>query len=687
MSSFLSPIANVVSRVGGGGGGTAASRGGDNTSPSGSVAENQESSTQVPSRVGVLMVKGLFNRWRRLTVELRDNVLVISVMKNGILKRSYKLTAQTTCEDSSVRHFCFCLTNPEQDKLFLAADNIASKEAWMDTIQSALSLIRLSERKLREKDRKKVHVNEVSQYISRPIIYVKIIRARNLKAKDSNGSSDPYVKITLGSSSVRTITRKKDLNPDWGMVFPFDWDLSMRYINIEVWDEDFSSSDDFLGCVFIPTFPLKDGDVFHQWYPLGKRTHRSAVSGEIEIEIACTGQPDNEYVPWQFLQEVQKLPEFSLNLAACQSGSGQVAIRDGPYGSLLTKSAEVANDESFVRSRSNSGRGSPMTLPLPTTSATSSKKSDPIISPELDLIGFPFLYPSIEFEYLEDISLNVSVVSLLNTGKISAPGVLLLTNFRLIFVSLNRILAHDEPIDENPTASSLNAWLNVGNNMSTWGGEETYHKTFDDIDLSTEVPLNTVTNIHLTTESEGTFPNVVNYEAIKMRCSDGRTITFVFKEDSTFFNGLVLNVLSSKYVHKALEHIFRVSDVAALKRRVTNDLSLLVDEATLRETLGTFSISAGMHHSVSGAGLMGLDAQASEKLKKLNIDRLENITSLEFCWLKLVKGNQATLYESVDSVEGPPSHRIFGRLKHKVINNSFQNILWYVYNNLCFHSL
>jgi Ca2+-dependent lipid-binding protein len=120
---------------------------------------------------------------------------------------------------------------------------------------------------------------EEDDYQTRSQVFIKIIRARNLMAKDSNGFSDPYVKVTMGLSSVRTTTRKMNLNPDWGMVFPFDWDRSMRFAKIEVWDEDDISADDFLGSVLIPLYSLREGMSSVKWYPLGRRSNKSHVSG------------------------------------------------------------------------------------------------------------------------------------------------------------------------------------------------------------------------------------------------------------------------------------------------------------------------------------------------------------------------------------------------------------------------
>jgi hypothetical protein len=602
------------------------------------VASTEEAFFPPPSRVGVLYVKGFLNRWRRLTVELKNHTLVISIIRNGVLKRTFNLTPQTICEDSNVRHFCFCLTNEDEEKIFFSADNIASKEAWIDSIQSSLSLLRINHRKLKGKEKRKLHVNEVNQYINRPIIYVKIIRGRNFSANDGGPSSDPYVKITLGGSSVRTITRKKDQNPDWGMVFPFDWDSTMRYIRLEVWDEDYSNPEDFMGCVDIPVLPLKNGDCVRRWYPLGKKAPRNVVSGEIEVELSCTGQPDSDQLSWQFFQEVQKLPEFSINLAACSDGYGQVAIRNGPFGSLVTRSNNRPEGTSNVEN-TNTG------------TATNN-----------DLLGFPFFYPSIEIECLEDISINVSILSCLNTGKVSAPGILILTSHRLIFISLNRILAQNECEVADVNSLQYNSGINIGNNMSSWG-EDMYQKTFDEIDLSTEIPVNTVMSVHLTTESE--VASGQSFEAIKLKSSDGRNLTLLFKDDSATYNGTTLNSLGASYLNRAIEQFFRGSDVAYLKRKAAAAAAAAttgetLEDPSLRETASGFNGG----RTVSEVG--------SSRKNKVMSERFTNVTSLEAAWVKMIRSAPTSVIEATDSLEGPPAHRMYTRLKYKSLNRTIE---------------
>ncbi len=174
--------------------------------------------TKFPAVEGLLFKRGYFNDWQKRHVELRDNMISVSVVRGGMGYQTFRVGPGTRCEESSLRHFCFVLSNPDGESLTLAAENIAAKETWIEAIQSALSLLRLARRKHRSfgLDALAAATEEEEDYHSRAQIFIKVIQARNLMAKDSNGFSDPYVQISLGSSTVRTTTRKKNLNPDWG---------------------------------------------------------------------------------------------------------------------------------------------------------------------------------------------------------------------------------------------------------------------------------------------------------------------------------------------------------------------------------------------------------------------------------------------------------------------------------------
>ncbi|XP_037398724.1 uncharacterized protein syt7a isoform X1 [Pygocentrus nattereri] len=90
-------------------------------------------------------------------------------------------------------------------------------------------------------------------------ITVNIIKARNLKAMDIGGTSDPYVKVWLMHKDKRvekkkTVTIKRCLNPVFNESFPFDIPahvLRETTIIITVMDKDRLSRNDVIGKIYL----------------------------------------------------------------------------------------------------------------------------------------------------------------------------------------------------------------------------------------------------------------------------------------------------------------------------------------------------------------------------------------------------------------------------------------------------
>uniref|UniRef100_A0A3P9LJQ4 Double C2-like domains, delta n=2 Tax=Oryzias TaxID=8089 RepID=A0A3P9LJQ4_ORYLA len=88
-------------------------------------------------------------------------------------------------------------------------------------------------------------------------LLVGIIRCAHLAAMDSNGYSDPFVKIILQpdmgkKSKYKTSVKKKTLNPEFNEEFSYDVSLDQlakKTLEISVWDYDLGMSNDFIGGV------------------------------------------------------------------------------------------------------------------------------------------------------------------------------------------------------------------------------------------------------------------------------------------------------------------------------------------------------------------------------------------------------------------------------------------------------
>jgi len=120
---------------------------------------------------------------------------------------------------------------------------------------------------------------------------VRVVEARNLRAMDSNGFSDPYVKLQLGKQRFKTKVIKMNLNPTWDQEFSFLVGDVRDVLKLDVYDEDILRMDDFLGQLRVPledVLAAEDLSLGTQWYqllPKGK-TDKAIDCGEICVSIS-----------------------------------------------------------------------------------------------------------------------------------------------------------------------------------------------------------------------------------------------------------------------------------------------------------------------------------------------------------------------------------------------------------------
>jgi len=93
---------------------------------------------------------------------------------------------------------------------------------------------------------------------------INVKECKGLPSMDSNGFSDPYVVIKVLDAKdqdatkikgKRTKTIKKTLNPEFNSLVSLKYnkkaDLEGKWLQIEVWDWDLGTSDDFIGKVLV----------------------------------------------------------------------------------------------------------------------------------------------------------------------------------------------------------------------------------------------------------------------------------------------------------------------------------------------------------------------------------------------------------------------------------------------------
>jgi len=88
---------------------------------------------------------------------------------------------------------------------------------------------------------------------------LKIIQGKDLAARDANGLSDPYVRLTLlpdKKHRLETKIKRRTLNPRWNETFYFEGfpvsKLQARVLHLHVYDYDRFSRDDSIGEVHLP---------------------------------------------------------------------------------------------------------------------------------------------------------------------------------------------------------------------------------------------------------------------------------------------------------------------------------------------------------------------------------------------------------------------------------------------------
>lgn len=138
------------------------------------------------------------------------------------------------------------------------------------------------------------HENEKSVFINEKVVVrVYILRCLNLIAKDITGSSDPYVKLSIGNDVKQTRVIKQSLCPEFHEVIEFK-NVNIPndgYVNISVYDWDQTSADDFIGSTYIDITNrwYHDEWVDYQYKPLELRTlhhkHASGPQGTIELWV------------------------------------------------------------------------------------------------------------------------------------------------------------------------------------------------------------------------------------------------------------------------------------------------------------------------------------------------------------------------------------------------------------------
>ncbi|CAK9184528.1 unnamed protein product [Ilex paraguariensis] len=154
-------------------------------------------------------------------------------------------------------------------------------------------------------------------------LYVRVVKARDLPAKDVTGSCDPYVEVKLGNYKGVTRHFEKKSNPEWNHVFAFSQDrLQASFIEVVIKDKDVVL-DDFIGkisfgLVDVPRRVPPDSPLAPQWYRLEDKKGDKIKKGEIMLAV------------WKGTQADEAFPDAWHSDAAAVSTEGITRI-EGKY--------------------------------------------------------------------------------------------------------------------------------------------------------------------------------------------------------------------------------------------------------------------------------------------------------------------------------------------------------------------
>lgn len=266
-------------------------------------------------------------------------------------KGSFVISEHTEFGHSKLRPFCFYLksrpANAAADaqlvKLHLRASSTESRDDWLAAIRMAVlarkELASIAPREsLLSADIKSQAdrfstassvLSDINGYSTRsndwrqqkdkelnnvPKLTIKVKGTIGVvnKAKGSSLLPDPYCVVSVGSTVVQTKTAKQNLNPQWDESFSFDFNHSLRYASVEVWDSSSHAKPTFMGHTMVPLFHMSAGAMHRKTYSLGKRSHKSHVSGQIVLEVYTDFCGHDKSM--DFFRAIRSLPEFSTSL-------------------------------------------------------------------------------------------------------------------------------------------------------------------------------------------------------------------------------------------------------------------------------------------------------------------------------------------------------------------------------------
>ncbi|XP_043206426.1 multiple C2 and transmembrane domain-containing protein-like isoform X13 [Amphibalanus amphitrite] len=195
--------------------------------------------------------------------------------------------------------------NREQEMTLNLSDSVKSGEQGSITLAANLVPKSKEEREQlagagsRSTDSKKLKNQQWSS-----VVTIVLVEAKDLMAMDSEGTSDPYVKLRLGAEKYKSKVQDRTLTPRWLEQFDMHlYDSGSQILEIEVFDHDARSKDDFMGKTTVDISKLEREKTHRLWCELedgaGSVFILLTVSGMTNVETISdllTYQEDPEQV-------------------------------------------------------------------------------------------------------------------------------------------------------------------------------------------------------------------------------------------------------------------------------------------------------------------------------------------------------------------------------------------------------
>eukprot|EP00731_Ephydatia_muelleri_P035090 Em0096g9a len=143
--------------------------------------------------------------------------------------------------------------------------------------------------KLTTKTDKNSIIQQDGKKMAKSILTVTLLNGEDLPSMDDNGLSDPYCKFRLGSQRYKSKVKFKTLNPQWKEKFDFRVFEGDDTLNIEVWDRDFPSADDYMGVCNVELGTLVPDKTYDLTLPLV-----DSGCGSIHLLLCLSGMAVNK---------------------------------------------------------------------------------------------------------------------------------------------------------------------------------------------------------------------------------------------------------------------------------------------------------------------------------------------------------------------------------------------------------